>query len=319
MEAKSIKINTRPTVKVLTRKQLVALSGGRCSLGSCRAILSIGQNSFIGEVAMIESVTKHGTRYNGKLSPEEIISIDNLILLCPNCHRLIDKEPRKYSVSWLKKEKAKHLEDLREILSPTSPVEVKLDELTKISLKEAVNIWEDNKDNSSEEFWQKLLTKCPSVLKQVFPNSSFQLGSKCNVGGKDLSNQNGNIVDFVYASNDTSNVVLVEIKTPTKNLLGGQYRNNSYSIDDELSGGIVQVLNYREQLLKEYYQIKGDDDSYNVFNPKCLVLIGSIEAEIDNSTKLKSLELFRNCLTGVQVITYDELFNKAKDILELVE
>jgi hypothetical protein len=49
-----------------------------------------------------------------------------------------------------------------------------------------------------------------------------------------------------------------------------------------------------------------------------LVIVGSIEAEMDNPIKLKSLELFRNSLSGVQVITYDELFEKAKNVIELV-
>jgi hypothetical protein len=39
---------------------------------------------------------------------------------------------------------------------------------------------------------------------------------------------------------------------------------------------------------------------------------------MDNAIKLKSFELFRNSLSGIQVITFDEIFEKANDVLELV-
>lgn len=318
MEPESLKVEIRPRISTTVRRQLVAISGGRCSLDSCHRELAIGENSFIGEVAMIESVVKSRPRFNPELTIENLVSLENLILLCPTCHRLIDMQPEIYSADWLKAAKKKHLDNLHSILSSAKPLEIKLDEYTEITLKEAIDIWSRNKNNSSEEFWQDLLTKCPAVISQVFPNSSFQLGSKSYVGGKNLQNRQGNLVDFIYASKHTDNVVLVEIKTPCKKLLSSKYRGNCYSISDELSGGIVQVLNYKEQLLKEYYKLKDDSSSFNAFSPKCLVIIGAVENEMDSPIKLKSLELFRNSLSGVQVITFDELFEKARDVLDLV-
>jgi hypothetical protein len=318
LESKRVEVRIRPRITAITRRQLVAISGGCCSLEDCRRNLVTGENSFIGETAMIESVISTGPRYNPNLTIEELSSLENLILLCPTCHRLIDKQPEIYSTDWLKNSKKKHLENLRSILSDNKLVEVKFDELTEISLKEAISVWRANKGNASEEFWQDILTKCPAVLSQIFPNSSFQFGAKCYVGGKNIKNRQGNIVDFIYASKHTDNVVLVELKTPTKKLLGSKYRGNCYSISDELSGGIVQVLNYKEQLLKEYYKLQDDDSSFNAFSPKCVVLVGSLETEMDNAIKLKSFELFRNSLSGIQVITFDEMFEKANDVLELV-
>ncbi|KAB7690726.1 DUF4263 domain-containing protein [Plesiomonas shigelloides] len=318
LEPERVEVRIRPRITAVTRQQLVAESGGCCSLEDCRRNLAVGDNSFIGEAAMIESVILSGPRYNPELTMEGGVSLDNLILLCPTCHRLVDKQPEIYSADWLKRAKNKHLENLRSILSDSEPVEVKFDELTEISLKEAISVWKANRGNASEEFWQELFTKCPAVLSQIFPNSSFQFGAKCYVGGKNIKNRQGNIVDFIYASKHTDNVVLVELKTPTKRLLGSKYRGNCYSISDELSGGIVQVLNYKEQLLKEYYKLQDEESSFNAFSPKCVVLAGSLEVEMDNAIKLKSFELFRNSLSGVQVITFDEIFEKASDVLDLV-
>jgi hypothetical protein len=75
-------------------------------------------------------------------------------------------------------------------------VEVKLDEQVEISLEEAIGVCKLNRENSSEEFWQNLLQKSPAVLAQIFPQSMFQLGNKCYVGGKSISNSGGNLVDL---------------------------------------------------------------------------------------------------------------------------
>lgn len=310
-------IRIRPRVSAAMRQHLVRSGGSKCTLSDCHRELAIGKNAFIGEIAFIESAVRKGARFNPERSLEDLTLEDNLILLCPTCHRLVDKQPEVYTADWLRDAKRKHLEALKSITNTEEQPQFKLDKTTKISLKEAVNLWDNNRLNKSEEFWQELLTKSPAVLSQVFPNSSFQFGAKNYVGGKNLSNSQGNIVDFIYASKHTDNIVMVEIKTPVKKLLGRKYRGNAYSISDEVTGGIVQVLNYKEQLLKEYYKLKSEDSIFNAFSPKCVVLIGDLESEMDNLIKIKSFELFRGSISGVQIITYDELFEKAKDVLAL--
>jgi hypothetical protein len=148
----------------------------------------------------------------------------------------------------------------------------------------------------------------------------FQLGNKCYVGGKLINNSGGNLVDFIYASRLTGNIALVEIKTPKTKLLGKKYRSNAYSVSEEMSGSFIQVLNYKDQLMKEYYKLsKGDEgSSFTAFNPKCLIVIGTLESELKDGNQYKSFELFRNSITNVEIVTYDELFQKAQDILDMV-
>lgn len=120
-----------------------------------------------------------------------------------------------------KKAREDHLSKVSEALSASNFVdEIKLDEQVEVSLEEAIGVWKVNRENSSEEFWQTLLQKCPAVLSQIFPQSMFQLGNKCYVGGKSITNSGGNLVDFIYASRLTGNIALVEIKTPKTKLLG---------------------------------------------------------------------------------------------------
>lgn len=52
--------------------------------------------------------------------------------------------------------------------------------------------------------------------------------------------------------------------------------------------------------------------------PSCVVLIGNYGAELDSSAKRRSFELYRSSLSGVSVVTYDELFDRLKKILEVL-
>jgi hypothetical protein len=56
---------------------------------------------------------------------------------------------------------------------------------------------------------------------------------------------------------------------------------------------------------------------FNVFNPLCLIIAGNLSLELPNATQRKSLDLFRSSLGNVRLITFDELFEKVKDAIDL--
>jgi hypothetical protein len=115
-------------------------------------------------------------------------------------------------------------------------------------------------------------------------------------------------------------VALIEIKTPGTKLLGGKYRGDVYNISNELSGSVIQVINYKNSLLHNYKGLANlEDDRFEAFDPKCIVIIGNIHHELVEQTQRKSLELFRMGLKDVQVITYDELFGKVESLVKLLE
>ena len=214
-------MQTRHMLSAKAKRQLAVLSGYKCSFPGCEQNLMLDGASFIGQLASIEAIHSHGSRHNPAKNEAELLEIDNYLLLCPNHHLIIDRQPEIYSVEWLKKAREDHLKKVAGILSLSqAPAEVKLDDEVEISLEQAIGAWQNNRQNASEEFWQNLFQKCPAVLSQVFPQSMFQLGSKCYVGGKSITNSGGNLVDFIYASRLTGNIVLVEIKTPKTKLLG---------------------------------------------------------------------------------------------------
>lgn len=61
--------------------------------------------SIIGEICHIEGEKKGSTRYNPNMSDEQRNNIDNLILLCPTHHTMVDKNPQQYTTDNLKKMK----------------------------------------------------------------------------------------------------------------------------------------------------------------------------------------------------------------------
>ena len=89
------------------KKELCAKSGNRCAFPGCPNNLYSSEAS-VGEICHIEGLNPGAARYNPVLSEEEVNGIDNLILLCPLHHNMIDQNPEYYTVDLLKKMKRQH-------------------------------------------------------------------------------------------------------------------------------------------------------------------------------------------------------------------
>lgn len=187
------------------------------------------------------------------------------------------------------------------------------------SLKKALSIWESNANNSDEEFWQKSLAEYSFVLEQVFSWPLSIVNEKAYLGGKSQLNTGANVVDFLMKNRLTQSAALIEIKTPSTRLLGGEYRN-VYNTSKELSGSIMQTLNYKHSLQENFASLTNRlGGLYDSINPQCAVIIGNASVELDDSSKIKSFELFRHQFPGLLVITFDELFNKTRQLISLLE
>lgn len=187
-------------------------------------------------------------------------------------------------------------------------------------LTRALKAWSDNRNNPDEEYWQQLLQDQSFVLEQVFFLPVVIIKSKAYVGGKSILNTGGKVVDFLVKNSVTKSVGLVEIKTPKTPLLGKQYRGGIYNISDELSGAILQVLSYRESLSRDRVALLGHGSlDADTFDPKCLVIIGHAKRELTDTEKRRSFELFRAQLPDVEVITYDEMFERTRSLVNLLE
>src|SRR6266550_8558205 len=95
----------KPTQSTL--KRLFALTGNRCAFPKCQAPLT-HNDTLLGEVCHIRAESPGGPRYDPAQTPEERQHFDNLIVMCPTHHTVIDDDEISFSVSRLHQIKTEH-------------------------------------------------------------------------------------------------------------------------------------------------------------------------------------------------------------------
>jgi hypothetical protein len=180
-----------------------------------------------------------------------------------------------------------------------------------------VRTWDAQKTNSAEEFWQQTFNENAYVLSQVFAVPMIFIKDKAYVGGTKLDRSDARFVDYLFSAESSREAVLIEIKTPTTPLLASEYRGNRPP-SRELSGSVVQILNYRDELSRNLSALTvGTSYEIRAFRPRCAIIIGNAATELLDDTARRSFELFRRVLNDVEIITYDELFRKVEILAEL--
>ena len=187
------------------------------------------------------------------------------------------------------------------------------------NLRSVLKCWRANADNNDEEFWQGLCANYSYVLSQLFAYPIVFIKGKAYVGGKDLSNTGGNVVDFLFRTESSGAAVLVEIKTPQAHLLGAKYRDGVFPPSTELGGAISQVLEYSESLSAEFHVLTRADDHLTAARPCCMVILGNASKELVDDARRRSFERFRERLVGVRVVTFDEVFRRIEGLVTLLE
>jgi hypothetical protein len=144
-----------------------------------------------------------------------------------------------------------------------------------------------------------------------------------NYGGTDVTGRGGQHGDFLTATEaGTKFTCLVEIKKPTTQLLqSSQYRNGAWGASSELSGATSQI-----QINCAKWEISGsrEDDNRDLMNgvytvaPRGIVVIGNTN-QLDNRDKINSFERSRNAIRNPEIITFDELYQRARFIINEVD
>jgi hypothetical protein len=127
-----------------------------------------------------------------------------------------------------------------------------------------------------------------------------------------------------------NSLCFVEIKTHKTPLLaqGKPYRAECWSISNELAGSIAQI---QKTVQKAISEIKPKIEMHGkmgtptgevayLYNPKSYIVIGTLEefsteAGI-NEQKFSSFEIFRRNVVNPEILTFDELYERAKFIVE---
>jgi phosphorylase superfamily protein/HNH endonuclease len=83
-------------------KILFASSGGACGFPGCTTQLVQPQSrALLGELCHIRAASPGGPRFDPRQSDGSRNDADNLIILCPNHHRLVDQDPTTYTAESL--------------------------------------------------------------------------------------------------------------------------------------------------------------------------------------------------------------------------
>lgn len=100
-------------------RKLWASSGGYCANPNCHAdlfpLFENGEVANIEELAHIIGQKKNGPRGNDDLSRTQRDEFDNIIVLCPSCHTLVDKNEKQFPVSIIKEWKNNHEDSIKKL------------------------------------------------------------------------------------------------------------------------------------------------------------------------------------------------------------
>lgn len=177
-------------------------------------------------------------------------------------------------------------------------------------------------DGRKENYWQDFFEKHTWIFGYGLDYRILRtVQSQPNYGGTSLSGRGGQRGDFLVATDaDVRFTVLAEIKTPDTRLLEREcYRNGAFSPTMELSGGVSQV-----QANCHQWEIQGartdenrdrlSRDSIHTIFPKGIIVIGHTN-QLCGHDQRASFERYRRNTTNPEIITFDELFARAKFIV----
>ena len=188
-------------------------------------------------------------------------------------------------------------------------------------IRNTIDIWNRNKNNNDEKFWQNFFKENSYILSQVFACPFIFIQNEFFVGGKRGTNRGGVKTDFIYQNILTRNIAFIEIKTPQTTIVNSSLylgkhdtdNNAIYSISSDLTGGVNELLNQCNLFIQKKDSL--EETSKNSENFKCILIAGQISTLTQG--QLKSFELYRGSLRNVEIITYDELFEKVIGILSI--
>lgn len=190
----------------------------------------------------------------------------------------------------------------------------------------------EKKKCSNEGLWQKYFEKNPWVfgygLGYIFLSGLDDKKLEQVVQGHSVDSSGKRVDALMKTKGIISNLCFIEMKTHLTSLLDSKpYRSGCWAPSKELSGAIAQVQG-TVSLAVENLSSKispndkeGNPTGEEIFNyqPKSYLVIGSMKEFVSdhgvNKDKLRSFELLRKNTLNPEIITFDELYERAKFII----
>ncbi len=164
----------------------------------------------------------------------------------------------------------------------------------------------------NENWWQQFFDENVFVLQLLFGGPTVFVDAQVPIGEGDNSAKGKKIADYLFRHAMTNNASIVEIKRPSTRLMRRRpYREGVYGVQGQIGEAITQVLDQALQLTRHEADTKPrtGDASWVSNAPRCFVVAGT-NSELDTDDKKKSFDLYREHLSGVRLVTYDEVLEQ---------
>ncbi len=185
---------------------------------------------------------------------------------------------------------------------------------------------------TNEGLWQKYFEKNPWVfgygLGYIYLSSLDDKKLEQVVQGHSVDSHGKRVDALMKTKGIISNLCFIEIKTHVTKLLESKsYRSGCWAPSKELAGAIAQVQGTVASAVENLSNKinpsnkEGNPTGEEVFNyqPKSYLVIGSMDEFVSdngvNKDKLRSFELLRKNTSNPEIITFDELYERAKFIV----
>ena len=185
-----------------------------------------------------------------------------------------------------------------------------------------------NATTKNEVAWQHFFNKNSWIFGYGL-DYRFQgiLQKEFHASDTSASGNDGVIADFLMGDNNFT--TFVELKLPTTEIFGTEKnRSNAWRLSNKFIDAVSQILEQKAsgqlkiESTKDLLNDKNELITQNAFDSKTILIIGNWK-EINASSepfgikniKRKTLELFRRDSRNVEIITYDELYERAKFIV----
>lgn len=181
-------------------------------------------------------------------------------------------------------------------------------------------------DNSEEKVWQFFFEKNEWIFGYGL-DYRFKtiLQRESHISDSELDGSNTVIADYLLG--DKKFTTFVEIKKPSTALFGSiKERSNTWRLSNEVVHSVSQILEQKAsgliKLDKQQYDSSGRPILQKAYDSKVILIMGHWKQLEESSNPLeyeikkKTFELFRNDSRNIEIITYDELYDRAKFIVD---
>lgn len=182
-------------------------------------------------------------------------------------------------------------------------------------------------ENLSEPDWQAFFEKNPWIfghgLNYIFLDKVARKLESTTTG--QAFDQPGKRADGLMRTRaEISQYVLIEIKRNDTSLLHSDpYRSGCWAVSQELSSAVTQVQKTSFEFTRNRFRDRRkdndgndlDDYTYSI-EPRTYLIAGNLSQIARNDDKIVCFEIYRRNIRSPEIITFDELFHRAKCIVE---